>query len=310
MHTDLQPERAEDERRWVVDGSGAVERAPGPSTTWADERERDEPVVIPDLEPASGADQEQAAEPPPGPTRGWRQAVVVVVLAIVLLVAGLAISRATAGVRPGPKAAPLDATPAPPRGPGSIVYDRFDRNSGVLGKAETGQPWAVVGAPWRADGQHALVADGAPGRTIAVVRGASSDGTAQVRMPVVAAGTGLVFRFKDALDYWSLTAAPASGTWNLQRVVNGTATAVGTSGKTGAADGTTIAVRFSGPDLAVLLNGVEVASFQDDALEHETGVGLLGVANDTRLARWDSFVMSAPVSPASASASATSASPG
>ncbi len=109
-------------------------------------------------------------------------------------------------------------------------------------------------------------------------------------MAKVVAGGGLVFRYRDAFNYWAFTAAPKFGTWNIQKVVDGQTINLGNVGRAPVVDNTTISAKFQGDHIAFQINGADVKSLDDPTFATERFVGMVGVADDEHAARFDNFV--------------------
>ncbi len=100
-----------------------------------------------------------------------------------------------------------------------IVIDTFDRadDPASLGDAGTGQAWEAVAGTWGTEGDRAVTAGGARDTpNLAVVPEGEGDGLTEVTMMVVEEGAGLVFRYLDPENYWSVTANPGVGSWTLE----------------------------------------------------------------------------------------------
>ena len=160
-------------------------------------------------------------------TRGARR--VRIALAVLLvLAAGLLVGRLTAG---GDDAAETDedtqATageelPFPSgdqnrtdywayAGLDPTVIDTFDRpdSPNDLGVTGTGQPWESVSGTWGVGDDRALSGGGSGDEPLlAVVPEGTGDGLTEVTMIAVEEGAGLVFRYQDPENYWSVTANP------------------------------------------------------------------------------------------------------
>jgi hypothetical protein len=224
---------------------------------------------------------------------------IVAVLAV-LAVAGVSLAVWTAPGKKVPAAAPK----VPARNFNTAIYDRFDRDSGTtsIGTTETGQAWTIVGAPWGVqNGQASLGASDGGKRSVAVAGLGTGDGTVQVTMTKVVAGGGLVFRYHDAFNFWSVTAAPKFGTWNIVKVVNGQTTNVGNLGGVSVVDNTTIRAKFQGDHIAFEINGKEVKSVDDPTFATERYVGMIATADNQHGARFDNFVGNVTRAPTTAS---------
>jgi hypothetical protein len=228
---------------------------------------------------------------------------------ILLAAAGVVLAMATA---PGKKSTANPSAKVPPRNLNTAVYDRFDRADAAqaIGTSETGQAWTIVGAPWGVKDRQASIGAAASGkRTIAVIGLGTSDGSAQVTLTKVASGAGLVFRYRDAFNYWAITAAPKFGTWNIVKVVGGQTINVANVGKSSVADDDTIAAKFQGTHISFQLNGKEIKSLDDPTFATERYVGMVGVADDAHAARYDNFVGTVARSQAPTASSTTPAAP-
>lgn len=177
-------------------------------------------------------------------------------------------------------------------GPG--VSDDFTREEdpAALGDTRTGQPWDQVSGTWLVRGGAAVVgtANEAGARTAAVVDLGSADGAVAVTARQMVSGLGVLFRYQDPFNYWFLTAAPAFGTWKLQRLQEGEVIVVGSIGLAEAVDGTTVEVRFEGRTITTFIDGAAARQFSDPALEDATGVGILVEGPQAADAAWDDFV--------------------
>ena len=92
-------------------------------------------------------------------------------------------------------------------------------------------------------------------------------------------GAGLVFRFKDAANYWGVRAVPSYGGWNIFKVVDGRESVVRVLvGQ--AFDGTSVGVQQSGTRFRVMLNGLVRSTIDDPALEKAPGVGMMAPAGE------------------------------
>ena len=70
---------------------------------------------------------------------------------------------------------------------------------------------------WGIGDDAALTSGGSTGDepNIAVVPQGTGDGLTEVTMTVVEEGAGLVFRYLDPENYWSVTANPGVGSWTF-----------------------------------------------------------------------------------------------
>jgi hypothetical protein len=272
--------------------------APHPSDlTWTESRTSD---LMRDRVPAPDPALRSSATSPPDHSskrkrkRGSRSGIfeggLIFAVLILLAAAGVVLAMATA---PGKKSTPSAKAKVPQRNLSTAIYDRFDRADAgqAIGTSETGQAWTIVGAPWGVqDGQASIGGADSGKRTVAVIGLGTGDGTTQVTLTKVASGAGLVFRYRDAFNFWAITAAPKFGTWNIVKVVNGQPSNVDNVGKAAVVDGTTIAARFQGNHIVFSVNGKDIKSFEDSTFATERYAGMVGVADDAHAARFDNFV--------------------
>lgn len=174
-----------------------------------------------------------------------------------------------------------------------MVIDTFDRSDDPsdLGSAGTGQDWETVAGTWGIDDDSAVTSGGeGPRPSLAVVPEGTGDGLTEVTMTVVEEGAGLVFRYLDPENYWSVTANPGVGSWSVNRVIDGETEAVGEApGPT--EDGITVSVTQDGSTVRILLEGDEYLSFTDGALSEQLQGGIIASAGTTGDARWDRFLV-------------------
>jgi hypothetical protein len=215
---------------------------------------------------------------------------VFVVLAAVGIVVGLVTRQS--GSNKGNTSAP--ATSAPARFFGAFgAMDDFDRSdsSTSLGTSQSGQAWVAVVGTWGVkDHQAYVVKPKAKGYSLAVLNMYTGDGSVQVTMSKIAAGSGLVFLYRNVFNYWMMTASPKVATWVVQKFVDGKLTTVGGIGVAPIKDGTVIGVEMGGGGLSVSVNGQLRRTFRDGDLQGEPRVGLVGFAKAAGTARWSNFV--------------------
>lgn len=174
-----------------------------------------------------------------------------------------------------------------------IVIDTFDRadSRSALGDSGTGQPWEAVAGTWGIEANAAVTRGGSPDSpNMAVVPDGTGDGLTEVTMTTMEDGAGLVFRYLDADNYWSVTANPGVGTWSVTRVIDGDAQLAGeVAGPT--ADGTTVSVTQDGSVVRILLEGDEYLVITDAALGEQLQGGIIASPDTTGDARWDRFLV-------------------
>jgi hypothetical protein len=174
------------------------------------------------------------------------------------------------------------------------VVDTFDRANAPdgLGTTGTGQAWEVVSGTWGIQGNAAATSGGATGDqpNIAVVPEGTGDGLTEIYLPVVEEGAGLVFRYLDPDNYWSVTANPGVGSWTLNRVIDGDVELVQEiPGPTN--DGIVVSVTQDGSVVRVLLDGVEYLSITDAALGDQLQGGIIASSSTSGDARFDRFLV-------------------
>jgi hypothetical protein len=175
------------------------------------------------------------------------------------------------------------------------TFDEFDRRDArQLGEFTADRTWNPITGRWGIDNGDAYVVQSDEFRNHAVVGLGQSDGAVQVRLDRLTAGAGLVFRFQGPGNYWAVVAAPNGNTWNLMRVQDTAAEVVDNTGITPIADGTTVAARFVGEEIEVIINGVVQLTVQDDFLADQGQVGLTVRGDDATEARFDDFVAALP----------------
>ncbi len=175
------------------------------------------------------------------------------------------------------------------------TIDEFDRpDARRLGQFTPDRTWETFSGRWGIDNGDAYVVEPGEFGNHAVVGLGQSDGAVQVRLDRLTAGAGLVFRFRGPANYWAIVAAPNGNTWNLLRVVDTAAEVVDNTGITPVSDGTTVAARFVGEEIEIIVNGVVHLTVQDDYLADEGKVGLTVPGEDATEARFDDFVAALP----------------
>ncbi len=173
------------------------------------------------------------------------------------------------------------------------VADSFGRpNADELGATDTGQPWSVVSGEWGIrEGQVVVLGPEDPTPKLAVVNTKSAEGTVEVTLSQVVAGAGLVFRYKGPRNFWSLTAAPGSATWQVRQVVDGEPVLAESVGLASVDNGTRAGVLLDGDTATVYINGTAVAELVGIASD-ATQAGLIASGVEAPAARWDNFQVS------------------
>ena len=258
------------------------------------------------LAPAEPLARDDLATGGPGAGR-----VRIVLIVVAVLVAGLLVGRLTASGDDSGGDETADAGTAPEGGVEfpvgdvnrtgywgfvnlrPIVQDTFDRadDPDSMGDAGEGGTWEPVVGTWGIREDAAVTAGGeGNGPFLTVVPDGNGDGLTEVTMTVVEEGAGLVFRFLDADNHWSITANPGVGTWSVDRVIDGESELVGElAGPTG--DDTTLSVEQKGSSLRFLLDGEEYLALTDGALADQLQGGLIAAGSTNGEARWNRFLV-------------------
>ncbi len=163
-----------------------------------------------------------------------------------------------------------------------------------LPQTDTGQDWEITaGGAWATQDGHAYVTkankDGA-GKTFALVDLKSSSGGVSADVSKIAPGWGLVFRYKNAYNYWMLVASPKFGSYNLMKIDEGKSTAMGSSGLAKQEPGTSVGVTFVGGTVTILVNNTPMFTVKGAGAKPDgTKVGLV-LADATGVdAQWGPF---------------------
>ena len=97
----------------------------------------------------------------------------------------------------------------------------------------------------------------------------------QVIVGRVVAGSGVVFRYENPSNYWSLLASPLGGRWSLVKVVDGDQTVLESYGPAATGRGTTVMLRFDGDRIEVEIDGVALGDMSDPDLQDKNRVGFV-----------------------------------
>jgi hypothetical protein len=251
-----------------------------------------DPDVVAHADSARAATDDGDDELPMGTPRPRRQrsrtrrALPFVAVFVVLLLVGFILSRSTS--KPTNKSAPTRNAL-----PGAGVNDGFTRadNNSTLGQADSGQLWKAVTGTWGIrDDEAYVVTPHANNRSLAVIDMGAGDGTVKVSFPHTSSGSGLVFRYKNSVNFWQIEAVTDYATWNVRKVVDGQSTSFGNVGTVATGAGTTISVRMQGPTIDIFVNGVKKLTLTDTSLQTEHFVGMSSRPSpDSDAARWDNF---------------------
>jgi hypothetical protein len=193
------------------------------------------------------------------------------------------------------------------------ITDNFNRpnSEGQLGQTQTGENWSITKGKWKIESnQVAAYVDeivevnhkgwdkthhiGAGDGDLLAVVPSASDGFVQVTLPEPGQWTGVVFRYKDTINYWKLAADVRGGRWILSRWLNGEQGGYHVIPQA-PGNGDHIRVGYSLSNIRVFINGDEKLYIRDTTLQDGLGAGLLGYAGSTGhepaglAARFDDF---------------------
>jgi hypothetical protein len=233
----------------------------------------------------------------------------VVLVAAALLMAGFVLGRVTAPDGPTTGAGSPEAAPPATFPPGDVdrtgywsfggvvaeIADPFDRadNPTALGTTPSGERWDSAGGTWGIDGNQAFAeANDTDTPAIAVLSGGSPMRLTEATLMVVEEGAGIVFRYRDDQNFWSVTAQPDDGSWLVLQVVDGNARArAEIDGPTD--DGTTVSVADRASTLQVFIEGQAAPPIEAEATRTVPTSGLVAAPGSTGTARWDRFFVGA-----------------
>ncbi|MFN8038890.1 MAG: DUF6531 domain-containing protein [Acidimicrobiales bacterium] len=158
---------------------------------------------------------------------------------------------------------------------GRGVIDEFGRvdSATSLGSTDTGEAWTAQSGTWGISGGAAYLVSGT--NAAATVPVASGDGILVTSVPVAQTGTGVVFRYQDASNYWKLTPDTTGTTWTVTQVVAG-ATVINATTAAGTCcnPGDAVSVTMAGTAVKVYVNGAQIWSGTSSSLIGAAKVGL------------------------------------
>ncbi len=102
----------------------------------------------------------------------------------------------------------------------------------------------------------------------------------------VRSGSGIVFHFVDANNYWSVVASPEFGTWNVSKTVQGQTTFVANTGNNLYQNDTLVGLRTDGDQVTVLIDGKPSMRVADRTFATVSRVGLILSPGDNGETRW------------------------
>ncbi len=202
-----------------------------------------------------------------------------------------------AGGSSTPSSLPADVPPSPLPGT-PVALDAFDREDGdSLGSSDSGPVWVDQAGRWGIRDDAAAVIDQQEEgfRQVTVLDPEAvymNQGTVSATFTDVQPGAGLVFRYRDAFNYFALVAQPQGRSWRLQRLVGGEATVLGLV-PAGAFDGEVeVTVQLRGFNIDVYVDGQPRASMRDEQLGLAGTVGLFAGGEGERTTRYDGIAVS------------------
>jgi hypothetical protein len=162
-------------------------------------------------------------------------------------------------------------------GVGAPVRDAFDRPNGTdLGRAPTGQQWRVASGTWAIRDREAVLQSAPTLKpSVATVDTGRSQGWVQVTASVLPTGTGLVFRYQDAANYWWVDAVPQFGVLNIYRLDRGAPVKMGATPLTSFADGSTVTIRLRGKEITLFVDGFRAFDITSPFLRGARGAGMM-----------------------------------
>ena len=156
------------------------------------------------------------------------------------------------------------------------IAESFDGNLGSLdGRAVAGTAdltWKVISGSFQVDGGVVTAKVSSGDHALAVLSGISLINSFAMGFNTTATDSGLVFRYQDDQNYWSVVASPKYGTWLVDRVVDGKASRIATSGFTG---GSNIEVVLVGGTIQLWVEGLLKTAIRDATLSDATGIGII-----------------------------------
>jgi hypothetical protein len=174
-----------------------------------------------------------------------------------------------------------------------------------LGDAGEGGTWDPVAGTWGIRDEAAATSGGqGDGPWVAVIPGGGrGDGLTEVTLTTIEDGAGLVFRYLDPLNYWSVTPNLGIGSWIVSRTIEGeTEEAAQFAGAT--ADNVTVSVEQKGSNLRFVVDGEEIGVLVDGALTGQLQGGLTATGT---AARWNRFLVMSYAGSDAAGATTTTA---
>jgi hypothetical protein len=156
------------------------------------------------------------------------------------------------------------------------IAESFDGNPGSLdgrAVASTGDlTWKVISGSFQVDSGVVTAKVSSGDHALAVLSGISRIDSFAMGFNTTAADSGLVFRYQDDRNYWSLVASPKYGTWLVDRVVDGKASRIANSGFS---SGSNIEVVLVGGTIQLWVEDLLKTTIRDATLSDATGIGII-----------------------------------
>jgi len=167
----------------------------------------------------------------------------------------------------------------------------FDVDQGSLDRTSFSgdSSWRVERGAFSARGGSLTGVPSGPGPAVATVDVGSPPRTISATYVHVSGGSGLVFRYKDAQNYWAVVATPEYGTWNVNKIVGGRPTFVANTGNNLDSDSGGIGVVLAANTISVLVDGKPSMRVDDRTGVTATRFGLLSVPSGGDVTRWESI---------------------
>jgi hypothetical protein len=200
-------------------------------------------------------------------------AIIGVAVTVVLLVAVLVVVRVAAGSKDTPSMAFTDVT-GPLEGTAGVDHGVWRVRGGSFGVTDGG-----VAVQPRTPATPAVAAF-EPRGTPTVITSNMRD---------IKSSSGLLFRYQDAQNYWSLVAAPQYGTWNVNKTAGGKTEFVSNTGLGFTRSASILEVRLADSSISVYVNGVLSQQVVSSSLQDARGVGILASAADQGETYWTSY---------------------
>ncbi len=173
------------------------------------------------------------------------------------------------------------------------LLDNFARvdSPTTLDVADTGQQWTVANGTWGTVYERAVTDGPTPaGPALAVLQQADRDGLTEVTIMDAADGAGLVVRYVDPGNYWSVVMEPTRQRWVVSQVIDGRAIPAGEF-TAPTDDGVTVSVTQNDATIRFLVDGVDHLTLLDPPLPPPWSGGLIATDPAAAGATWDRYLI-------------------